>query len=408
MTDETPQRRNPWIKFYPSDWRADPRLRMCSFAARGLWVDLMTLMHEAEPYGHLIVAGKAPNARQLSSLLGGNVKEIEGLFAELEDAGVFSRTEQGTVLSRRMVRDAVKANRDTTRGNSGGNPNIERGSAPKDQRVRPFKKTDSPAKTLRIWNKSNGNCHWCEIPLDWSGCDVPNVFHVDHVIPVKDGGTNDESNLVASCVICNRHRAGLASESGRQVCERLGLVPVGRAPDSNPDSNHDHNTDSKAQMPDARCQKEESQNQKSEIHSEAASSTIPAPRKNRGPGAAAQTLPADWTPDQANLDLALSMGLTFPEAERAALKFRAYWTTGRGQGTRRKPSGWNTTWANWISKEANHVGQRPAQSAPTRQERNVGHADPDIRKADMLGILEGLGLDRVSGLGPIDPREAGA
>ena len=36
----------PWMKWYPADWRSDPGLRMCSFAARGLWADLLALMHE--------------------------------------------------------------------------------------------------------------------------------------------------------------------------------------------------------------------------------------------------------------------------------------------------------------------------------------------------------------------------
>ena len=118
-------RRQPWMKFYPADWRADPALRMCSFAARGLWVDLMTLMHEAEPYGHLLVSGKAPNARQLSGLLGGSAKEIEGLIGELEEAGVFSKTEGGIVFSRRMTRDHAKAQTDKANGRKGGNPSVK-------------------------------------------------------------------------------------------------------------------------------------------------------------------------------------------------------------------------------------------------------------------------------------------
>ena len=50
----------PWLKFYPADWRADPRLRMCSLAARGLWIELMSYMHEGEPYGHLTIDGVPP------------------------------------------------------------------------------------------------------------------------------------------------------------------------------------------------------------------------------------------------------------------------------------------------------------------------------------------------------------
>jgi 5-methylcytosine-specific restriction endonuclease McrA len=37
---------------------------------------------------------------------------------------------------------------------------------------------------------------------------------VDHIIPVKHGGTDDESNLTAACVRCNRSK-GTKSKPGR-------------------------------------------------------------------------------------------------------------------------------------------------------------------------------------------------
>jgi hypothetical protein len=30
---------------------------MCSIGARGLWMEMMCIMHEGEPYGHLLVSG---------------------------------------------------------------------------------------------------------------------------------------------------------------------------------------------------------------------------------------------------------------------------------------------------------------------------------------------------------------
>ena len=101
--------RDPWMKWYPADWRADPMLRMCSFAARGLWADMIALMHEAEPYGHLVIAGVNPTPRQLASVLGGTEREVAKLLAELEAAGVFSKEADGTIYSRRMVRDRVRS-----------------------------------------------------------------------------------------------------------------------------------------------------------------------------------------------------------------------------------------------------------------------------------------------------------
>src|SRR5260221_494809 len=112
MTKVAGTTKRPWMKWYPADWRADPRLRMCGYAARGLWADLLSLMHEAEPYGYLLINGISPTTRQIASLLGGSEREVKSLLDELEIAGVFSRADGGAIISRRMVRDKAKADVD--------------------------------------------------------------------------------------------------------------------------------------------------------------------------------------------------------------------------------------------------------------------------------------------------------
>src|SRR5262245_9007817 len=99
-----PKPKNTWLKFYPTDWRADPCLRVCSIAARGLWMEMLCLMHEAEPRGTLRVNGKPLSVRQLGSLAG-CPDDVDCLLTELEEAGAFSRDEVGTIFSRRMMRD---------------------------------------------------------------------------------------------------------------------------------------------------------------------------------------------------------------------------------------------------------------------------------------------------------------
>lgn len=121
---------DPWMKFYPTDWRADPALRMCSLGARGLWVEMLCIMHESEPYGTLRVNGKALTARQMAILVGSTVEEISPLMAELEACGVFSRDADGVLFSRRMMRDHDKALRDKANGRKGGNPKLSGGVNP--------------------------------------------------------------------------------------------------------------------------------------------------------------------------------------------------------------------------------------------------------------------------------------
>lgn len=124
---------SPWLKFYPTDWRADPALRTCSIAARGLWVELLCVMHEAEPYGSLRVNGTPVSERKIAGLAGVSIDEAISLLNELEEAGVFSRDEAGAIVSRRMQRDKAKADADKANGKRGGNPKITDGVNPQDK-----------------------------------------------------------------------------------------------------------------------------------------------------------------------------------------------------------------------------------------------------------------------------------
>ena len=77
--------RLPWVKWYHRDWRSDPGLRMSGLAARGLWMDMLALMDEGEPYGHLAISGRPIGARDLAVMIGGTTeREVASLLAKLE------------------------------------------------------------------------------------------------------------------------------------------------------------------------------------------------------------------------------------------------------------------------------------------------------------------------------------
>jgi len=115
---------NPWMKFYPSDWRADPALRVCSLAARGLWVEMLCIMHEASPRGYLTIKGHAVTDVQLAALSGAPIDEVSNLIGELETMAVFSRDRDGCIYSRRILRDEKKSKTAQKNGKSGGNPKL--------------------------------------------------------------------------------------------------------------------------------------------------------------------------------------------------------------------------------------------------------------------------------------------
>lgn len=117
--------RKPWLKFWPADWAGDRKLHGCSLAARGLWIELCCLMHEARPYGHLVHAGKPMPLERIARQAACSVQEVDALMAELDEAGVISRTDAGVIFSRRMVRDEEHRERGVADGKRGGSPTLK-------------------------------------------------------------------------------------------------------------------------------------------------------------------------------------------------------------------------------------------------------------------------------------------
>lgn len=64
-------------------------------------------------------------------------------------------------------------------------------------RRRPRSRTISPSLRFEIFRRDSFACQYC-------GRRAPRVvLHVDHVVSVKDGGTNDPGNLITACSVCN-------------------------------------------------------------------------------------------------------------------------------------------------------------------------------------------------------------
>lgn len=93
------------MPFYVADWVKDPGLRLCTKAAKGLWIDLLCVLWEAEERGVASTGGVPWSDQQVAAVVGGDTSETSRLLAELFANGVCSRNKSGAILSRRMVRD---------------------------------------------------------------------------------------------------------------------------------------------------------------------------------------------------------------------------------------------------------------------------------------------------------------
>lgn len=95
----------PSFQWFPGDWRRDTALQSLPLAVRGLWLEMLNIMHDGEPYGHLTAGGVAITVEELARMVGGSAKEVAAGVAALEARKVLSRTAEGVIYSRRMVRD---------------------------------------------------------------------------------------------------------------------------------------------------------------------------------------------------------------------------------------------------------------------------------------------------------------
>jgi 5-methylcytosine-specific restriction endonuclease McrA len=232
---------NPSSKWFWNDWENDAALRLCGLAAQGLWMRMLSVCSRSVPVGYCAVNGSALDTAGLARLTGNTEPEIAGLVHELEFRGVFSRDRRGVIYNRRMVRDAKIAAAAQKNGALGGHPNIRRGAVAKADRQRRFRRSDSPQKSQRIFDRDGGKCHWCGIPL--SDPSDPIVWHIDHVLPIADGGGNEETNLVAACAKCNGERSLINRPYGRnetdlKLTRAPPLLPLSLSPSSLKEEEH--------------------------------------------------------------------------------------------------------------------------------------------------------------------------
>lgn len=164
--------KNPWFKFYPSDWRGSTRLKLCSAGARALLIEMMCIMHEAEPYGHLLIAGRAVTDVDLAKQSGLPTKNVAAWRAELLENGLIAVNDRGVTFNPRMVRDEDVRKRRADGGRKGGNPalkdngkvNVEGYPSPSSEGTHQIPDTRSQKPELSVSKETGGPPRVVEIP----------------------------------------------------------------------------------------------------------------------------------------------------------------------------------------------------------------------------------------------------
>lgn len=66
--------KRPSFQFYPGDWQANSNLRRCTHAEKGVWLDVLCLMHDQPEYGVL----RWP-LKEIAQAVGAKLSDLKGL-----------------------------------------------------------------------------------------------------------------------------------------------------------------------------------------------------------------------------------------------------------------------------------------------------------------------------------------
>jgi hypothetical protein len=197
--------KEPAFLFYPADWLKDPELKMCSFKAKGVWIDLISISFEFKEKGVFrkdIYSNNGGNGQldsveiprkdesevaqrslsrplnvdEIVNLLSGNRREARRGFCELVEKGVIKQMDDSTFYCKRLHDDQKLRQIRRAAGKLGGNPALL--------------KDKVNQKEIDLLNQKSGN-----------GLRLTSVTHSvtkDSVYP-PDGGHDPLDRIILKC-----------------------------------------------------------------------------------------------------------------------------------------------------------------------------------------------------------------
>lgn len=115
----------PALQFYPADWRKDPAVQSLSYHDRGVWFEMLCLMHESSERGVLLLNGLSMPEDALARVLGLDNQTLNQTLTTILTYGAAKkRSEDGAIYSKRMVEDEKLCQTRRKAGKLGGNPRL--------------------------------------------------------------------------------------------------------------------------------------------------------------------------------------------------------------------------------------------------------------------------------------------
>lgn len=114
----------PAFQFYPADWKKDIKVQSLSFEERGIWFEILCLMHESEDRGKLVINKKPMDEETISRLISCELSMFKKALKRILELGVAYKDKNEIIFNKRMVNDEkiIKIRRKC--GKKGGNPKL--------------------------------------------------------------------------------------------------------------------------------------------------------------------------------------------------------------------------------------------------------------------------------------------
>lgn len=135
--DGVPQQKRgkwPFLRFATGDYWNDPGVQSLDHWDKGVWLEILFLMHQSEERGKLVLNGRAMSDPEIARALGLQLNGVEyyeaGEFsrplsktlATIMEKAIATRDENGALTSRRMVKDTALHDMAVETGRRGGSP----------------------------------------------------------------------------------------------------------------------------------------------------------------------------------------------------------------------------------------------------------------------------------------------
>lgn len=156
----------PSLQFYPGDWRKDPGVQSLSYEERGIWIEMLFLMHESEQRGKLLLSGKPIAPERLANMLRLDLSRTELTIERFLSVRLIKKDPETGILTKVA-------------------PYVRLGQRP------------SIPSRLRREILSRGFCQ---------KCGRRERLTIDHIFPYSLGGESSQQNLQCLCWYCNRSK----------------------------------------------------------------------------------------------------------------------------------------------------------------------------------------------------------